>query len=138
MKQITAFVLIAFFFLSSTCKKEMQLPDPELRNIFGKWEWIRSCGGFAGGCITPASQGYTLRIEFNPSGIYKKFKNNSLTEQKTFSFSQETSIHNHLPVWVVTFSGGAQPMAVSFSGQDSLTFDENAYDGYGHEYVRIK
>jgi hypothetical protein len=145
MKQLFMIVLTAFVFLSSTCKKEMQLPDPELKKIFGKWQWVSTSGGFTGKTITPASEGYTVRIEFSSNGIYQKYQNNALTDRKNFSFSQGTSIHNHKPVWVISFTEAVphfnespQAMSVSFSGQDTLMLDEQAYDGYGYIYVRIK
>jgi hypothetical protein len=59
-------------------------------------------------------------------------------EQRNFSFSQETSIHNHQPIWVLSFSDTSLKWAVSFSGNDTLMLDDNVYDGFGHEYVRIK
>ena len=144
MKQILVGILIAFVFLSSTCKKDIEIPDPELKKIFGKWEWIQSCGGFAGGCISPATQGYTISIEFSSNGIYKKYKNNNLVDREAFSFSQGTCIHNHQQVWFVSFTQmpphhqSAFPMSVSFSGNDTLMLDDERYDGFGHIYARIK
>lgn len=138
MKQIFTLVLIAFVFLSSTCKKELQLPDPELKKIFGKWEWVESSGGFAGKTITPVSEAYTARIEFRSDGKYEKYKSGTLIEQKRFSFSQETSIHNRKPVWAVSFDESSLKMSVAFSGQDTLLLNEQLYDGYGHVYARIK
>jgi hypothetical protein len=138
MKYTITVAFIAFVLLSSTCKKAMQVPDPELEKIFGKWSWVRTSGGFAGKTITPVSEGYTARFEFNSDGTYKKYKNETLTEQKKFSFLQATSINNHQPVWVISFDGSALKMAVSFSGNDTLILNEQAYDGFSHTYIRMK
>lgn len=116
----------------------MQVPAPELKKIFGKWEWVSTSGGFAGKTITPASEKYTSKLEFSSGGIYKKYKNDSLAEQKKFTFSQATSIHNHQSVWIISLDGSALKMAVSFSGNDTLMLNEQAHDGYVHVYARIK
>jgi hypothetical protein len=136
-KQIIAFIIIAFIFLSS-CVKEMQVPHSNLKKIFGKWQWVSSTGGLAGKTITPASEGYSLRVEFRTNGIYRKYKSDTLAEQKKFSFSPETSIHHHKPVWTVSFDEGSPKMAISFSGPDTLILDEQVFDGFEHVYSRIK
>ena len=117
----------------------MQVPDPELQKIFGKWEWVSTSGGFAGKAITPAREGYTVRIEFSNEGIYHKFKNDSLADRKQFSFVQKESIQTHQPVWLLSFEGESSlPMAVSFSGRDTLMLDEQVHDGFEYVYARIK
>jgi len=116
----------------------MQVPDPELKKIFGKWQWVESSGGFAGKITTPAKAGYSERIEFSNEGIYHKFKNDSLIDRKSFSFSQKTSIQTGKPAWVLSLNEGSIPMAVSFSGQDTLMLNEQVHDGFSHTYVRMK
>ena len=116
----------------------MQVPDPELKKIFGKWQWIETSGGFAGKITTPTKAGYFERIEFSNEGIYQKFKNDSLIERKPFSFSQKTSIQTGKTAWVLSLNEGSIPMAVSFSGQDTLMLNEQVYDGFSYTYVRMK
>lgn len=116
----------------------MEVPDPELKKIFGKWDWISSTGGIAGKPIGVSSYGDIIQLEFGRDGTYKKFKNDSLIDQKKFSFSQATSIQNHEPVWVVSPGESSLKMAVSFSGSDTLMLNEQVHDGFEHVYVRIK
>ena len=116
----------------------MQVPDPELKKIFGKWEWVSSTGGFAGKTITPATEGYTLQIEFNSNGAYKEYKSGTLTAQRTFLFSQESSIQNHKQAWIISSGAGSLKQAVSFSGQDTLMLSEQVHDSFQHLYSRIK
>src|SRR5689334_18447118 len=130
MKYTVTLALAAFVLLSSKCKKDIEVPSAELKKIFGKWEWVSSTGGFAGKTITPASAGYQVRLEFNSNGAYKRYKNNSLEDQRNFSFQQETSTYNHQTVWAVSFSGSPLSMLVDFSGNDTLLLNDNAYDGY--------
>src|SRR5687768_11235483 len=136
MKQMTLLMLIAFVFLSSTCKKAMQVPDPELKKIFGKWEWVSTTGGIAGMTITPLSAGHTIRLEFKSDGTYLIYENDSLVNTTRFSFSQSTSIHNRKPVWLLSFAETpassnekSVPISVSFSGQDTLLLNEQVHDG---------
>jgi hypothetical protein len=138
MKTVIVIILTAFIFLSSTCKKAIQVPDQELKKIFGKWEWLETSGGFAGKITTPSKAGYSERIEFSNDGVYQKFRNDSLTDKKQFSFSQKTSIQTGKPAWVLSLNEGSNSMAVSFSGQDTLMLNEQVYDGFSYSYVRIK
>src|SRR5258705_9482965 len=86
MKHTVTVVLIAFVFLSSTCKKAMQVPDPELKKILGKWEWVSTSGGFAGKNSTPSNAGYDLRIEFKSNSMFVRYKDSTLIDNKKFSF----------------------------------------------------
>ncbi len=147
MKRIVIGILIAFVLLSSTCKKAMQVPDPELTKIFGKWNWISTSGGFAGKIRTPSNMGYTVRVEFSNAGIYQVFKNDTLTDKKKISFSKRKSIRSDKQVWVVSYeplpdifkdTNPALPAEVSFSGQDTLMLNDYVYDGFTYTYVRIK
>jgi len=138
MKHTVTVVLIAFVFLSSTCKKAMQVPDPELQKVFGKWQWVSTSGGFAGKTITPASEKYNQRLEFTHDGTYKKYKNDSLVDGKNFSFSQSKSIHGLKQVWIISFDESSLKMAVLFLGPDTMILNEQVYDGFSHTYVRIK
>src|SRR5215813_9456583 len=138
MKRFLGIAVIGLIFLSNTCKKEMELPDPELKKIFGKWEWVESSGGFAGKITTPLKAGYNMRIEFGKEGTCQKFKNDSLIAKKPFSFSQKESIQTHKPAWVISLDESSIPMAVSFSGNDTLMLNEQVHDGYQNVYTRIK
>ena len=138
MKTVITITLTVFVFYASTCKKAMQVSDPEQKKIFGKWQWVESSGGFAGKITTPSKAGYTERIEFSNDGVYQKFKNDSLIDKKPFSFSQKTSIQTGKPARVLFLNEGSIPMTVSFSGQDTLMLNEQVHDGFSYTYVRIK
>ena len=86
MKNTVTVVLIAFVFLSSACKTEMQVPAPELKKIFSKWQWVSTSGGFAGKNSTPSNAGYDLRIEFKSNGMFVRYKDSTLIDNKKFSF----------------------------------------------------
>lgn len=137
MKQLFTLIFTVFIFFSA-CIKEIQVPHPNLKKVFGKWQWVSSTGGFAGKTITPASEGYPLRVEFRTNGIYRKYKGDTLIEKKKFSFSPETSIHHGKPVWTVSFADSSLKMAISYSGPDTLMLNEQVFDGFGHVYARIK
>ena len=145
MKQVITSLIAAFIFLSATCNKAMQVTDPNLKKIFGKWQWVESSGGFAGKIVTPQKAGYSLRLQFSTDGIYLKYKNDSLVDRKKFSLSRQKSIHNNNEAWVVSFTDDTPvfnesplPMSVSFEGSDTLILNEEVYDGFQYKYLRIK
>jgi len=63
---------ILFCILASSCEKEVEM------SLLGRWEWIESCGGFAGGCFTPESRGEKITVEFRSDLTYRQFVNDTL------------------------------------------------------------
>jgi len=123
----------------------MQVPDPELKKIFGKWQWIESSGGFAGKATTPSKEGYIARIEFSNEYMYQLYRNDTLIDRRKFIFSKDKSIHRDKQVWIISFAqdttleyGPPLPMEVLFQGEDTLMLKEKVYDGFSYTYVRMK
>lgn len=140
-----AVALLSFILLAQTCTKEIALPNPELKKIFGRWEWIETSGGFAGKIITPAKTGIAYAIEFSTNGIFQYYKNEKLIDKKLFSIIEGTSIYGGEKAYIVSYSNvdslfrGSMPnQSVSFSGSDTLYLKEECHDCFSTVFVRKK
>jgi hypothetical protein len=97
IKFSTRYCILSIFLLvvviSSSCKKDIKLPDETSKQLFGAWKWVKTDGGIGGGGInTPALAGYDEIIEFSIKGEYKKYRGSTKTETLKFAVTSETSM----------------------------------------------
>lgn len=45
--------------------------EPVVAKLTGSWRWVKSVGGFAGHTITPATEGYSQRLNYRNDGTYR-------------------------------------------------------------------
>jgi hypothetical protein len=135
------FLFFAISFLLTACKKDISVPNPEMKKLFGTWEWVESSGGISGGTITPATEGHHMTIEFKENGVFKKYKNNRRIDRMTFTLSEGSSIISN-PAFLIEYKDGCMnkkeviPQSFKFGGQDTLYLSDECYDCYSHVYVR--
>jgi hypothetical protein len=53
-------------------------------SLIGKWSWVRSCGGFSGGCWTPQSASERINLVFTPDSIYNVYQADTLIASTRF------------------------------------------------------
>jgi hypothetical protein len=75
IKLITCLVTLFTFLFIVSCKKTKLKGSYE--PLVGEWIWISSTGGESGNTTTPATEGYTYKIELLKNGSYIKKKNDS-------------------------------------------------------------
>jgi hypothetical protein len=145
MKFRLAITGLGFLLIAQTCNKKIALPNPELKKIFGKWEWVETSGGFAGKIITPAKAGYTEEIEFTSQGIFQEFKDGKLKDKKGFSIISGKSILkedlNYIIYFTMIDSLFPRPMqkqSLSLKGSDTLLLNEECLDCFSSVWVRKK
>jgi hypothetical protein len=145
MKLQLALLSLSFFLLAQKCSNEITLPNPELKKIFGKWEWIQTSGGFAGKIITPAKAGYSEEIEFTKEGLFMEYKNGKLQDKKKFSITVGKSILQKDSAYIISFSTvdssfirAIEKQSVSFKGSDTLQLNEECNDCFATVWVRKK
>ena len=145
MKYRPGILFLSMLFISPTCNKELQLPNPELKKIFGRWQWVETSGGFAGKTITPLKAGYQEEITFNSEGIFQEFKDGKLQDKKRFSIEAGKSILQEDSAYIISFStidtsfGRAiQKQSVIFKGSDTLLLNEECNDCFNSVWVRMK
>lgn len=136
--------------LLSGCKKEEPINNPMHEKLLGSWEWIGSYGGYSFTTITPSSEGYTVRIEFTRDGRRKLYINNKQTSVVKYSIIEDESIFKagktfqvKLDTEVGIFLAKSKhnrytQETIDFRGEDTLGLSEEAYDAFGHRYVRVK
>ncbi|MBK5283990.1 MAG: hypothetical protein JJE25_01180 [Bacteroidia bacterium] len=145
MKFIIAILFSSTIFLAHTCNKKITVLNPELKRLFGRWELIETSGGFTGKFITPKTSGHFEEIEFTMYGNYIKYETGNLSDKKKFNISEEKSIFNKNPVYIISYSDADSsltrlliPQSVRFGGADTLYLNEECYDCFSHVYVRKK
>lgn len=121
------FPLLILFVSITGCDKE-ELPNQI--QILGKWEWVKSEGGFGGWTITPESEGYTEYLEIDNT-TYRKYVNDSLVFQSKYTYRSDTLYG--IPEYIDFENGGAFGVNVS---KNTLQFEEFCDDCYVHYYKK--
>ena len=138
--------IMAFLLSFAACKKDKSESIPEMKKLYGTWEWVQSSGGFGGGGSTPSSVGYTQTLEFNKNGTMKRFKNELEESQLFFSITKGSTIYSSGNATLINYTSNAlshshdqlTTQSVSFGGQDTLFLNDECYDCYGYVYIRKK
>lgn len=118
--------------------------DDALYQLIGKWQWVRSAGGFAGRVITPDSVGHGSYTVFRIDRTFSVFVADTLVKtgqfhlknedgKTTISYSDITYFpprnHNYpflLEQWV------------RFRGKDTLILRDRCADCYTTTFVRVR
>ena len=146
MKKIIFILILSSFF---ACKKDPieqimdNLEPVDLpQNMVGKWRWIRSCGGFVGGCVKDSMRRQVLTIETNKrfqlcvndtchSGKWAygsrvlKSSNNIFTKDTILMLNVDKSIL-------------AQTVFNAKNVKDTLVLSDNCNDCFDDTYVKIR
>jgi hypothetical protein len=129
MKRIY-FIIFLLAFLTS-CEKKSN--DGSIANIIiGKWEWVKSCGGFTGGCWYP-SVNNTKQVEFTSSHRYITSFNGTKTIDEPYSFG-ESHVDGNMKYYTLVLSDGWST-TFWFTSKDSL---EMVGGDFVKSYNRIK
>jgi hypothetical protein len=134
------YIYLIFFILSLTgCKKEIDLPDPSLKRIFGEWRWIYT--QTVNDLITPQGAGYEQTMEFQKNGVFKRYKDGNKQDRGRYEIKYELS-YNGNEYYIIHFRNSTNsdfthfPSRVSFLTDDTLKLDEDLIDGDTHIFVR--
>ena len=90
--KITLIVICFTSLVLTSCKKDIIVPVSDFNNLFGTWNWVQSSGGFGGQVINSNTENYSMSVEYNENGVYKKFKDGKKISKKTFFFEESESI----------------------------------------------
>lgn len=130
--------------LISCHKKEITLPNENLKQLFGEWIWKESVGGVGGKTITPFIIGYQQKLEFNEKGIMRDYHDDKLFQKikfsvKEYDFASDTLYR--LEFNTENISTGQVPIDeyITFSGDgNELYLNEDCPDCYFKTYVKKK
>lgn len=109
----------------------------EANDLIGKWNWISSSGGFAGTTLTPENTGDTIVIEFTPDSLCRRYLNDSLVMESTFSIQHSESIIDHELAQVLVYDQGYLHQSFQFDSPNELVLFDEAYDGFISHYIRM-
>ena len=115
-------------------KSYVDLPS----NLFGTWNWQYSSGGYAGVSYTPETTGEVRKIEFDTDNNFKYYVNGLLKSESKFHIEKSISIYGKDSALILITNSMSLPQSIRFGHSDTLTLSEEAFDGFGHSYIRIK
>jgi hypothetical protein len=127
-------ILIAAF----ACEDQEAAPS----TLTGKWEWIRTDGGYAFHIHhTPQSTGKAVILELSTNQTYRHYVNGVLNSQGIFSLSKRKCIHDHQQKEVISFSSDTyavvpEEMMIESVDDQYLFLSDDHYDGLDSQYRR--
>jgi hypothetical protein len=115
-------------------------------DVAGSWSWTGSEGGIAGSVLTPASEGYSVRIVLDGDGTAQGFRNDSLIATTQYAVlprlslvapghDPEYEIHFDPPLAVLVFAS-IEGGVVRLSRDGPLRIEEPCCDRYTHKFER--
>lgn len=139
------FALLTLLVLPGGCADAFG-PEPEW--IAGTWLWTSSGGGIVPQTLTPESEGYTLRLIFEPAGAdalplvapvwgqYQEFRNDSLVRRATYTIELHGEVQGE-PSTFVRIGRSLVIYHVIMTQPDELTLLETCADCFAHRFVRL-
>jgi hypothetical protein len=130
MKHGLQYVLLLFL-IAPSC--ETSAYNDAFVRIRGSWQWLYTCGGFAGGCWSSVN---TLVYNYRDDGVTEFYRNDTLVR----TYHYYATIRNHQDILQVQYSDSSYVVSyyLYFFGSDSLIIDDGASDGYTSWYKRVK
>jgi len=133
MKKSLVLICLIGLFISS-CEEETQYAT----DIFGKWDWIISSGGFGGFSYTPESTGDRIMIEYSIDSLYKKYRNDTLIAECKFHIIESETIISHEITKMIVYDNDFIRQSYTLEDPNSLNLYDEVYDGFMNQYKRIK
>ncbi len=131
-KRLIIVSVLSFTLLTSCHKDKLEAND-----LIGKWNWLSSSGGIAGTTYTPESTGDVVVIEFTPDSVFRRYLNDSLIIESTFSIRSSESIYDHNPTQILVFDPDYVRQSFQFESPDELVLLDEVYDGFVSRYRRM-
>jgi hypothetical protein len=123
---VFAFTCI-FLFCSIEVKTQVKA------EIIGKWVWVESSGGFAGGITTPETTGNQITIEFTKS-TYKKYINGKLDIEMTYLIETGNSMRKSDKTDLIIYQNNKK-QSLELKDNKLILYDE-CFDCFQTEYIR--
>lgn len=123
------FLVISIAFIS--CAND---DEATINKLSGTWIWTMSQGGFGGWTLTPETEGYTYKIEFDEY-YYQKYLNDSLVMKLPFTveLSEETlfGTESHEYIYLENYL----QLAIELNSNELLLI-EQCFDCFQHSYKK--
>ena len=129
--------------LMSACDSDPTgLGDAE-RLMTGAFDWLSSSGGIAGRQFTPASEGYSVRLEFAGDQV-RAFRSGTLVGEARFTLREDSLRASPQPVYLVEYEPTLQVFPFDAFEQHTLRIvgklvvelDDGCCDRYTHTFAK--
>jgi hypothetical protein len=125
------------FTLLGCCDSVSAPEEPNLLpGLVGQWEWVSSCGGFSGGCITPQSSNTTETWVFTSENLFQWFQSGSLVLSGTYQIVEGDLTTLNGRAYFLWVDGTSTGLALELRDTDTLVAMADCYDCYTHTLVR--
>ena len=135
-------VIIIIALVTGSCVKENSQYKPVIVKVpaalIGTWNWFASHGGYAGVTITPATTGEVRRIEYDSNNNFRYYVNDVLRSESKYHVERGISVFDKDTTLLIVTGTWPSPVSFGFTTADTLTLNEQAFDGFDYHYVRIK
>lgn len=108
--------------------------DPAAAPLDGEWEWIGSTGGIAGRRVTPATEGYDVRLNFSGNRV-RAFRNDSVRGTARMTVAGQELTYEP-PITVFIFDGAIEAQTFEIVSGDTLALRDRCCDRFDHRFVR--
>ena len=136
------FIFALLSLIISSCTKDKTVDTKSYvdvpTNLIGTWNWQHSSGGYAGVTITPETTGEVRIIKFDTDNNFKYYVNGVLKTESKFHIEKSVSIYGNEIALILITNTLPSRQSLQFSASDTLTLSEEVFDGFGHQYIRLK
>jgi len=134
---ISAAVLISIVVSGFNCGKDSS-PTPSGEDTYlGTWKWEKSVGGFAGGTITPQTEGYSQTLILAGSRVYQAYRDDLLLRSGSYDVSWGWREWLHDSCYVISYENNPEEQIIRWHA-DTLELVDMCYDCYWHLYTRAE
>jgi hypothetical protein len=140
MKAMAIFTFVLFLTVALDCSNSVTPRFTSSDGIYGVWNWVESAGGISGSqVLTPASQGYSVRIYFGSDSTFERFCKDTLQAKTRFTISRQKDPFTVDTMDVINYQDSYRfaPQVIYVLTADSLELRDERYDGMGHSYSRL-
>ena len=130
----TFLIIFSILFFTLSCDDSTS-PNSEDK-IVGEWIWIQSSGGWTGGIINPDSVGYNIKIVFEKDGVYKEYKDDSLSIKSHYIIEHKQYGANNEKRDFLIIEDHHVGQLIEFEDSNKLNLIENCMDCYVHNYYK--
>ena len=129
------YILIILTFISFGCRKDIEFPNENLKNLTGSWSLYSTSGGFNGEIYyTKSTNEYV--IEFSNKGIYKRFEGEKKKLKSKYSIYYSTETEFGKDYYAIKIDKESNNQLIIKLSPDTLILSDNANDGYASIFIK--
>lgn len=119
------------------CAKQSSPTSPGESTYLGKWDWLKSMGGYAGWTLTPESVGYSQTLILAGSNVYQLYRDDLLLYNGLYSVSWEKRSWLTDTCFIISYENNPEEQIIIWHA-DTLELVDMCADCYQHIYTRAR